>query len=702
MAAAGSGADDRRGPEAARLRDRRDGQVGPRAAGVGGRPAEARLRPLLRLQLPAPGARLLPDLPLRRRPARRARQPRELAAPEARCGRGSARPRELCRLLGQRLRARRHLGARPRLHPREPRAAVLRLPADDAAAPRAAGARGLARRVPRPLPRNAVPRRQGVPAAPDAAGGLRRDGDAPRPRGRADPRPARRARARGAHDRRLHLGQRPHLRRRRRRLGLLPLGGSLPRPEGLALRGRPARAGDRELEGPRRGRRDQRSRHGIRGLAADAARAGRGGVEDAAARGRRELRADAARPRAGAAALALSRARGLRRAADGSHRRLDRRPPGPREAGRAAARALRSRERRRPGAGRRRGAPRRRRAARGRARARAPAVAVLPARVDRPDAGALRRSPHDGRAARAARRSRGRMGCGAARPLGARRARHELRGALVAARPRRALRRQRPVAVAHARGARRAAVDRGGGRALPRRGRERPLVRRGRVESGQRRRRSLDRPGRRPLRPQLERRRAREPRPPAEGRGGPHDRLERRERAALERARGEGAAGHRAAAPGRRPLALQRLQDRAPRRPIGPREGRAEPRLGPDGAAQLPRARGVPRDRVRGRVAVRVGLPRGDARRDGQRRHGPGLRPRAHGARRGRGGRARRGGPPRRAAQPLPRGDAAVAPQPRGGARSGRGPARARASSWPCACAGAATRTAPSTSPSAR
>ena len=197
---------------------------------------------------------------------------------------------------------------------------------------------------------------------------------------------------------------------------------------------------------------DQRSRHGIRGLAADAARAGRGGVEDAAARGRRELRADAARPRAGAAALALSRARGLRRAADGSHRRLDRRPPGPREAGRAAARALRSRERRRPGAGRRRGAPRRRRAARGRARARAPAVAVLPARVDRPDARALRRSPHDGRAARAARRGRGRVGCGAARPLGARRARHELRGALVAARPRRALRRQRPVAVAHARG----------------------------------------------------------------------------------------------------------------------------------------------------------------------------------------------------------------------------------------------------------
>jgi hypothetical protein len=62
--------------------------------------------------------------------------------------------------------------------------------------------------LPRPLRRNAVPRRQGVPAAPDAAGGIRRDGDAPRPRGRADPRPARRAGARGAHDRRLHLGQR--------------------------------------------------------------------------------------------------------------------------------------------------------------------------------------------------------------------------------------------------------------------------------------------------------------------------------------------------------------------------------------------------------------------------------------------------------------------------------------------------------------
>jgi arylsulfatase len=43
----------------------------------------------------------------------------------------------------------------------------------------------------------------------DAARGLRRDGDAARPRAGADPRPRRRARARGAHDRGLRVGQRP-------------------------------------------------------------------------------------------------------------------------------------------------------------------------------------------------------------------------------------------------------------------------------------------------------------------------------------------------------------------------------------------------------------------------------------------------------------------------------------------------------------
>jgi hypothetical protein len=42
-----------------------------------------------------------------------------------------------------------------------------------------------------------------------------------------------------------------------------PLGGSVPRSEGLALRRRPARAGDRELERPDRGRLDQRPRDGF-------------------------------------------------------------------------------------------------------------------------------------------------------------------------------------------------------------------------------------------------------------------------------------------------------------------------------------------------------------------------------------------------------------------------------------------------------
>ena len=191
VAAAGSGADDRRGPEAARLRDRRDGQVGPRAAGVGGRAAETRLRPLLRLQLPAPGARLLPDLPLRRRPARRARQPRDSPHQKLAAGADPLDPGSYAAFSGN-VYAPDVIWARGRDFIRVNRARpffvflpttlphlALQVPEDSLAA-----YRGRFPETPYLGDKEYLPH-------PDAAGGLRRDGDAPRPRGRADPRPAR-------------------------------------------------------------------------------------------------------------------------------------------------------------------------------------------------------------------------------------------------------------------------------------------------------------------------------------------------------------------------------------------------------------------------------------------------------------------------------------------------------------------------------
>ena len=161
------------------------GKWGLGPARLGGRPAPAGLRPLLRLQLPAPGAQLLPDVPLRRRPARRARQPGVLGAPEAAGRRRPADPKATPRS--------RHGSTRPTSSGSGPARSSARTEdrpfflyrPDDRAPPRAPGARGLARRVPRPLARPAVPRRQRLPPAPVAARRLRGDGHAHGPGGRA-------------------------------------------------------------------------------------------------------------------------------------------------------------------------------------------------------------------------------------------------------------------------------------------------------------------------------------------------------------------------------------------------------------------------------------------------------------------------------------------------------------------------------------
>ena len=214
----------------------------------------AGLRPLLRLQLPAPRAQPLPDVPLRRRSAAPARQPGVPGEPEAAGRRRPGRSAQLRRLRREGLRSRPHRGARPGVHPRQQGPALLPLSPDHGASPGAPGARGLARRVPRLWP-DPPYRGDELPPAPSpratyAAMVTRMDREVGR-----DPRPRPRAGPRRADDRRVHVGQRPDL-RAHRRLGLrvLPLGRPVPRPQGLALRGRRPRARDREVDGedPRR------------------------------------------------------------------------------------------------------------------------------------------------------------------------------------------------------------------------------------------------------------------------------------------------------------------------------------------------------------------------------------------------------------------------------------------------------------------
>ena len=103
-------------------------------------------------------------------------------------------------------------------------------------------------------------------------------------------------------------------------------------------------------------------------------------------------------------------------------------------------------------------------------------------------------------------------------------------------------------------------------------------------------------------------------RPPAEGRLRAHLRLDRRRPPAVDGPRLEGAAGHRPAAEARRPLAVQRLPDRAPGRAEGAGQGRAVLRLVAHGEPELPRPPGLPGDGLRGdRGPVREPGPEGAA-----------------------------------------------------------------------------------------
>ena len=165
----------------------------------------------------------------RTRPSRRTRLCRPAPTP---------RTQGLRRVLGPAVRARSLVGEGARVRAGEPRPAVLPLRPDDGPPPRAPGARGLARRVPRDLARDTVPRRPAVPADAIAARRVRGDGDAHGPRGRPDARSPARARPRRAHDRRLHVRQRAHVRRRRHRLAVLRVG----RRPARAARARSTRA----------------------------------------------------------------------------------------------------------------------------------------------------------------------------------------------------------------------------------------------------------------------------------------------------------------------------------------------------------------------------------------------------------------------------------------------------------------------------
>ena len=211
--------------------------------------------------------------------------------------RRSARPAELRGLLRQRLRARPDLGARPWFRPREQGPPVLPLPADDRAAPRplrcprtrspSTGACGPIRRTAATratcrTPRRAPPTRRWSRGWTARSGGSSTSCASWSSSERtivvftSDNGPT--------YDRIGGVG-----------LGVLPLGRRAAGAERLALRGRRARPGDRELEGPGRDRRRERPRYGLRGLAAHPARARRGESRRSARDRRRELRADAAR-----------------------------------------------------------------------------------------------------------------------------------------------------------------------------------------------------------------------------------------------------------------------------------------------------------------------------------------------------------------------------------------------------------------------
>ena len=359
-------------------------------------------------------------------------------------------------------------------------------------------------------------RRRAATCRAPAARRLRRDGHAHGPRGRPHGRPGPRAGTRRADDRRLRVRQRAALRpHRRHRLGVLPLRRPAPGAQGLALRRRHPRARDRALEGP----------HPGRNASASASPASRTGCRRCS-----NWRGEEAIPPAidgiSFAPTLLGQAQEPRpflyrefpgyggqqsiRVGDWKGVRQGLEKPGPlrlalydlkgdvgesRDVAAAhpdvVARleALLSREHQ-PSA--------------------AFPIAAIDGETPRYVVG---RSTATTRALLEATESA--WGEAAAHHVGARRDRHELSRALDARRTRRPLRRDRPFALAHPHAAGRAAVERGGRRALPRRGRDRPILRRGRVEPGERRGGPVGGPRGEPVRQGLERRRPREPRPPA-------------------------------------------------------------------------------------------------------------------------------------------------------------------------------------------
>ena len=311
---------------------RRLRQMGARAGRQHRRPAEAGLRPLVRLQLPGRRAQLLPDAPLGQRQAGRARttrsSPRTRSCPPMPIPtiRRATQPSPASEYAPDLIAEQALEFVRGQQGP-----AVLPLLPDHRAAPRAAGAGGFARRIRRQVPRDALHR---------ATGATCRTAH----RGPPTPRWSRAWTATSArilalveelgldeqHDLRLHQRQRPALRpARRHRHGLLrQRGGPCAAAKAPSTRAASACRCIVRWKGQHRSRHHQRPRHRLRGLAADAARTV--GAKDTTPGGHRrhQLRADAPGREAGAAAVPLPRVPRLRGPAERPRGRLEGDPRG--------------------------------------------------------------------------------------------------------------------------------------------------------------------------------------------------------------------------------------------------------------------------------------------------------------------------------------------------------------------------------------
>ena len=186
----------------ARLRDGGVRQVGAGRSGHRGHADAPRLRRVLRLLRPAPGALLLSGVP--------ASQRREGPAAQSRAG-GAAQPGRRPRRGPGALQPGRDRGGSPRLPGKAPPRALLPLPPVHHPARGAAGAGRCLRSVrgerPQHLPGDAVCG-EALRSPGHAARDLRGHGLAARPRRGADPRQARRAGPGPQHDRVLHQRQR--------------------------------------------------------------------------------------------------------------------------------------------------------------------------------------------------------------------------------------------------------------------------------------------------------------------------------------------------------------------------------------------------------------------------------------------------------------------------------------------------------------